>query len=203
MLSTRVIDYDVSLRDRAIVHGGIGLIHTLAQKVGLPQAIDERLHLLKVHLPYHESDHVLNIAYNTLCHGTCLQDIELRRNDDAFLDALGTQRIPDPTTAGDFCRRFTAADLDTLQDALDVARQVGADVLIKGLRVASDFEHELQQAQMNHEISGIDTLFIPCASSHSFIASNLVRQIARYGGADRISGMVPEPVAKRLQEKFA
>jgi pantetheine-phosphate adenylyltransferase len=85
---------------------------------------------------------------------------------------------------------------------VDLARRVGADVLIKGLRVASDFEHELQQAQMNHAISGIDTLFIPCASSHSFIASNLVRQIARFGGADRITSMVPEPVAKRLQEKF-
>lgn len=86
---------------------------------------------------------------------------------------------------------------------VDLARQVGADALIKGLRVASDFEHELQQAQMNHAISGIDTFFIPCASSHSFIASNLVRQIARFGGADRITSMVPPPVAKRLQEKFA
>jgi hypothetical protein len=123
VLSTRPIDYDVSRRDRAIAHGGIGLIHTLAQEVGLPRAIDERLHLLKVHLPYHESDHVLNIAYNALCHGTCLQDIDRRRNDDAFLDALGARRIPDPTTAGDFCRRFTPADLDTLQDAIDVARR--------------------------------------------------------------------------------
>ncbi len=123
VLSARPIDYDVSRRDRAIAHGGIGLIHTLARKVGLPQAIDERLHLLKVHLPYHESDHVLNIAYNALCHGTCLQDIDLRRNDDAFLDALGARRLPDPTTAGDFCRRFTAADLDTLQDAIDAARR--------------------------------------------------------------------------------
>jgi hypothetical protein len=123
VLSARTIDYDVSRRDRAIVHGGIGLIHTLAHKVGLPQAIDERLHLLKVHLPYHESDHVLNIAYNALCDGTCLQDIDRRRNDDAFLDALGARRLPDPTTAGDFCRRFTAADLDTLQDAIDVARR--------------------------------------------------------------------------------
>jgi len=91
--------------------------------VGLPQAIDEQLHLLKVHLPYHESDHVLNIAYNALCQGTCLQDIDLRRNDEAFLDVLGTRRLPDPTTAGDFCRRFMAADLDTLQDAIDVARR--------------------------------------------------------------------------------
>ena len=123
VLSTRPLDYDVSRRDRAIAHGGIGLLHTLARKFGLPRAIDERLHLLKVHLPYHESDHVLNLAYNALCEGTCLEDLELRRTDEAFLDALGARRIPDPTTAGDFCRRFTAADLDTLQDAIDVARR--------------------------------------------------------------------------------
>ena len=95
----------------------------LAHRLGLPQAIDQRLHLLKVHLPYHESDHVLNIAYNPLCHGTGLQDIELRRNDEGFLDALGTRRIPDPTTAGDFCRRFKQAHIDALQEAIDVARR--------------------------------------------------------------------------------
>ena len=123
VLSSRPIEYDVSHRHRAIAHGGIGAIHMLAHQVGLPQAIDQRLHLLKVHLPYHESDHVLNIAYNPLCHGTCLQDIELRRNDEAFLDALGAHRIPDPTTAGDFCRRFTQPHIDALQDAIDVARR--------------------------------------------------------------------------------
>ena len=123
VLSGRPIDYEVSHRHRAIAHGGIGAIHTLAHRLGLPQAIDHRLHLLKVHLPYHESDHVLNIAYNPLCHGTCLQDIELRRNDDAYLDALGARRIPAPTTAGDFCRRFTRPHLDALQDAIDVARR--------------------------------------------------------------------------------
>lgn len=123
IFAARNIDYDVSHRDRAIAHGGIGAIHALAQHLGLPQAIDERLHLLKIHLPYHESDHVLNLAYNALCHGTCLQDIDLRRNDDAFLDALGARRLPDPTTAGDFCRRFTHADLDALQDAFDDTRR--------------------------------------------------------------------------------
>jgi Transposase DDE domain group 1 len=75
--------------------------------------------LLKFHFPYHESDHVLNLASNALCHGTCLEDIELRRNDVVFLDALGADRIPDPTTAGDFCRRFTAEDVETLQDVFD------------------------------------------------------------------------------------
>jgi len=123
VLSGRPIEYDVSHRHRAIAHGGIGAIHLLAHRLGLPRAIDERLHLLKVHLPYHESDHVLNIAYNPLCHGTCLQDIERRRHDDAFLDVLGARRIPDPTTAGDFCRRFTQPHIDALQDAIDVARR--------------------------------------------------------------------------------
>jgi pantetheine-phosphate adenylyltransferase len=85
---------------------------------------------------------------------------------------------------------------------VDLARDVGADVIVKGLRAVSDFENELQMAQMNHQISGIDTLFIPCASEHSFVASRLVRDIARFGGGARVSTMVPEPVSKRLSEKF-
>jgi hypothetical protein len=116
------IHYDVADKTRAIAPGGIGAILLLVKKLGLAEAIDERLHLLKYHLPYHESDHVLNFAYNALCHGTCLDDIELRRNDIAFLDALGADRIPDPTTAGDFCRRFTADDVETLQDIFDRIR---------------------------------------------------------------------------------
>ena len=67
--------------------------------------MNDKVHLLKKHLPYHESDHVLNIAYNTLKGGTCLEDIELRRNDEAFMDGVGAERIPGPTTAGDFTRR--------------------------------------------------------------------------------------------------
>jgi hypothetical protein len=110
------IRYEFADRTRGIAHGGIGVIHALAHEIGLIDAIDSRLHLLKIHLPFHESDHVLNFAYNALCEGTCLQDIELRRNDEVFLDALGARRIPDPTTAGDFCRRFTPADIDTLED---------------------------------------------------------------------------------------
>ncbi len=95
----------------------------VARQTGLIDAIDRRLHLLKIHLPYHESDHVLNLAYNALCEGTCLQDLELRRQDEVYLDALGTQRIPDPTTAGDFCRRFRAEDVHTLLDIINEVRQ--------------------------------------------------------------------------------
>jgi Transposase DDE domain group 1 len=116
------IHYEAATKTQAISCGGIGAIQLLVRKLGLAEAIDERLHLLKVHLPYHESDHVLNFAYNALCNGTCLDDIELRRNDVVFLDALGADRIPDPTTAGDFCRRFATDDVETLQDVFDQTR---------------------------------------------------------------------------------
>jgi len=98
-------------------------MHTLARKVGLIEEIDRRLHLLKTHLPYHESDHVLNIAYNLLAGGQCLEDLEPLRNDEVYLDALGKQRIPDPTTAGDFCRRFRAENIDALFEAIHCARR--------------------------------------------------------------------------------
>jgi hypothetical protein len=117
------VHYEVAERSVGTAYGGINLIHQLAKHLGLPAAIDERLHLLKIHLPYHESDHVLNIAYNALCDGRCLQDLELRRQDEGYLNALGAERIPDPTTAGDFCRRFQQAHLDSLQTAIDVARR--------------------------------------------------------------------------------
>ncbi|GAC1312605.1 MAG: pantetheine-phosphate adenylyltransferase [Acidimicrobiales bacterium] len=85
---------------------------------------------------------------------------------------------------------------------VDVAKELGADVLVKGLRVSTDFEYELQQAQMNKAISGIETVFFPCASDSSFIASSLIRDIARFGGAARVSSFVPEPVYRRLVQKF-
>lgn len=115
--------YEIADRTRGIAHGGIGAFHLLAQRIGLIDDIDQNLHLLLFHKPYHESDHVLNLAYNALCNGTCLQDLELRRQDEVYLDALGAQRIPDPTTAGDFCRRFRAADIDTLIDTLNNVRK--------------------------------------------------------------------------------
>lgn len=85
---------------------------------------------------------------------------------------------------------------------VDVARDVGADVIVKGLRVSSDFEYELQQAQMNKAISGIETVFLPSTSQSSFIASSLIRQIAQFGGAARVHSMVPDGVARKLLEKF-
>ena len=124
MFRARNIQFEFADRTHAICYGGIGLMHALARESGLIEAIDRNLELLKVHFPYHESDHVLNIAYNALTDGRCLEDIEHKRNDEAYLDALGTERIPDPTTAGDFCRRFqTAEQIAALQTAIDAARQ--------------------------------------------------------------------------------
>ena len=84
---------------------------------------------------------------------------------------------------------------------VDLATEIKADFIVKGLRAVSDFESELQQAHMNHAISGVHTAFLPSATTHSFIASRLLREIARFGGD--VSSMVPPPVAKRLTERYA
>jgi hypothetical protein len=116
------VRYEIADRTRATAQGGIGAMHLLAKRLGLPEAIDERLGLLKIHLPYHDSDHVLNIAYNLLAGGTCLEHIERLRVDEAYLDALGARRIPDPTTAGDFCRRFDTPNIFRLQQVFNDTR---------------------------------------------------------------------------------
>ena len=122
MFTAAGIQYEIADRARGLSSGGLGTVHALARQVGLIDAIDQGLHLLKFHLPDHESDHVLTLAYNALCDGTCLQDLELRRQDEVFLDALGARRIPDPTTAGDFCRRFTETSIRQLQDIVHDVR---------------------------------------------------------------------------------
>ena len=122
MLRAQNIQYEMAERTRAIPCGGIGAFHALAERVGLADEINRRLHLLEVHLPYFESDHVLNLAFNTLTGGTCFDDISLRRNDEAYLDALGAERIPAPSTAGDFTRRFAEGDVVALMDGVNALR---------------------------------------------------------------------------------
>lgn len=122
MLTAGKIGYEVGANIDATSFGGIGAVHRLVVKLGLPETINRDLELLKVHLPYHESDHVLNLAYNVLCGGTRLQDIERLRHDLAYINALGADLIPDPTTAGDFCRRFDEQDVITLMEAINQVR---------------------------------------------------------------------------------
>jgi pantetheine-phosphate adenylyltransferase len=101
--------------------------------------------------------------------------------------------------------REACAHLDNVQVTMfsslvvDLARDVGANFIVKGLRAVSDFESELQMAQMNKRISGVDTLFIPTTSSYSFLASKLIREVARFGGD--VESMVPACVAARLKER--
>jgi hypothetical protein len=116
------IEYEVSAKAKGIAHGGMGAVQRVVRSIGLAEAIDSKVSVLKIHKPYHESDHVLNIAYNVLCGGQRLEDIELRRKDRVMLDALGAPSLPDPTTAGDFCRRLDETSNSALQDAINETR---------------------------------------------------------------------------------
>ncbi len=140
---------EVSERINAHGVGGLGLIHQMVQRIGLPAAINSQLKLLKIHRPYFESDHVLAIAYNTLAGGASLEDMERQRQNEALLDNLGARTLPDPTTAGDFCRRFrTSQDVDVLMDALN-------DVRVKVWRnQAADF---LEEAVIDGDGSIVET----------------------------------------------
>jgi hypothetical protein len=122
VLSATNVHYEIAGKSKAVSHGGIGAVHLLLLNLRLQERINASLKLLKFHVPYHESDHVLNLAYNVLCGGQTLDDIELRRNDRVFLDAIGATSIPDPTTAGDFCRRFGVAEIETLQRVVNETR---------------------------------------------------------------------------------
>jgi len=123
MFKASNIQYDIDGRSSGIGKGGIGVIHQLSRKTGLIGEIDKRIHLLKRHLPYHESDHILNMAYSILAGGSRLEDIELLRNDHGWLDALGAKIIPDPTTAGDFARRFDEGTVIELMNVKNTVRK--------------------------------------------------------------------------------
>ena len=122
VLSSTGLKYELADKTQAIVYGGVPLMLRVARESGLIDVIDRGVPILKWRCPYYESDHVLNLAMNALCEGTCLEHIERRRNDEAFLNAIGADSIPDPTTAGDFCRRFTNANVRQLLDAINRAR---------------------------------------------------------------------------------
>jgi Transposase DDE domain group 1 len=122
MFKDRNVHYDLAERAKGLRCAGLGVFQLLAQRLQLADALDARVHLLKRHVPYFESDHILNLAYNLLAGGKTLDDLELLRNNENYLDVLGAQRIPDPTTAGDFLRRFGAADIDALMDVVNDKR---------------------------------------------------------------------------------
>lgn len=122
MLTCPSVQYELAERTQAIVAGGIGVVQQMVRQLGVAQSINRSCPIFKFHMPYSEADHVLNIAFNLLAGGTCLEHLELRRNDEAYLNALGAQRIPDPTTAADFCRRFSESQIQNLMEALHEPR---------------------------------------------------------------------------------
>ena len=116
---------ELAEKQQAIGCGGIAVIMRLIKQLDLRRHLNQAAQVFKIHLPYDEADHIFNIAMNLLAGGTRLEHLEQRRNDEAYLDALGAERIPDPTTAGDFCRRFSDEKLlDVMQGINRVRRQV-------------------------------------------------------------------------------
>ena len=115
--------YELAEKQRAVTCGGIATIVELIKQLDLRRQINRAVPIFKLYAPYDESDHIFNIALNLLAGGTCLEHLEIRRNDEAYLDALGAERIPDPTTAGDFCRRFNHCQLLQLMQAINRSRQ--------------------------------------------------------------------------------
>ena len=122
MIAPPAIQYELADRVQAMNAGGLGVVQQMVKQLGLAESINRGGPIFKLRLPYSEADHVLNIAYNLLAGGTCLEHLELRRKDEAYLNALGAERIPDPTTAGDFCRRFGTWDVVALQESFHEAR---------------------------------------------------------------------------------
>ncbi len=134
MLTSQKIDYEIGGNVEATPYGGVFAMHRLVTRLGLVKAIDAALNLLKIHLPYHESDHVLTLAYSVLTGGTRLEDVDRLRNDVPLMNGLGAKLLPDPTTTGDFLRRFAEADIVALMDAINSVRPGlwrgrGADLL--------------------------------------------------------------------------
>lgn len=124
ILSGTPIRYEMAKRVTGLVHGGIGLIAQLVKHIGLAQAINEHVGVLKKHQPYHESDHLLSMTYNIVVGGQSIEDMDRRRRDAGFLDALGVERIPASTTSGDFLRRFTESTVSDLMDAINEVRKI-------------------------------------------------------------------------------
>jgi hypothetical protein len=123
MIRPSAVKYELAEKQQAIAAGGIGVLMQLAKTIDLRKEINAAIPLFKLHLPYDETDHILNIAMNLIAGGRCLEHLEDRRCDEAYLNAMGAERIPDPTTAGDFCRRFNQGSILQLMSAFNRIRE--------------------------------------------------------------------------------
>lgn len=127
---------EVDERSEVTPYGGLLLFEELLRRFGLAKLIDEHVHVFKLHAPYHESDHVLAQAMNLFVGGSCLEDMAELQHSEAVRRLVGAVRLPDPTTAGDFLRRFCDGPaLSGLRHAHDEAqRRVWRTLAQKGGR---------------------------------------------------------------------
>jgi hypothetical protein len=213
MLQASNIHYEMASRVQGINCGGIGALPLLVQRLGLVADWDRSLQLLKVHLPYHESDHVLNLAYNLLVGGERLEDIEQRRQAENFLNGLGAERIPDPTTAGDFTRRFGPEDIGSLQECINRARLAVWKVQPEGFwkeafidvdgSIAGTYGECKQGLGLSYKgIGGYAPLIVSLANTREVLylvnrPGNVARHSESVGWIDRAIGLVGQ-VAGRV-----
>jgi len=154
MTQSANIHYEFSERYGGTGYGGMAAVHAFVKRIGLDTQINQRLTVFKKRSPYYESDHVLNVAYNAMCGARSLQEIELRRNDEHYLDSLGAERIPDPTTTGDFCRRLDAYSIGVLQDAIDEVRLDVWNAQDKGFKKLATIDMDATIVETDGECKG-------------------------------------------------
>ena len=148
------IHYEVSNKVGGTGFGGMAAVHAFVKRIGLDTRINRRLTIFKKRCPYYESDHVLNVAYNAMCGARSLQEIELRRNDEYYLESLGAERIPDPTTTGDFCRRMNSSSIGVLQDAIDEVRLDVWNAQHKGFKKLATIDMDATIVETDGECKG-------------------------------------------------
>ena len=120
--------------DTVTPYGGLALAAGLVKRLGVARELDHHLHLLKMHRPYHESDHVLAQVYNLFAGGQCIEDMANLQGSEAVRRMLGAERLPDPTTGGDFLRRFGENDLREFDAAMDAIQERAWRKIHKGPR---------------------------------------------------------------------
>jgi len=207
---TRRIRIEADRRGKTTPYGGLALAHKLVSWLGLQKAIDSELELLKLHLPYRESDHLLTHVYNIFAGGDCIEDIASLQNSEPVRNLLGACRVPDPTTAGDFLRRFTGHDLGVVDGVMDELRSRGWKCLPRSRRRRATVDLDSTIKPVYGECKqGAAFSYKKTWSYHPLLVSlaetnECLRLINRSGNAGSAEGVEEalDPVLGRVTECF-